>query len=388
MKKTSAYFDYAATTPLDPQVYQAMKPYFREIFSNANSVHLFGQQALLAIDQAREQCANFLGCKPQEIIFTSGATESNNLAILGLIKAGEHVITSSIEHLSVLEPCRHLENQGVEVTYVPVDKEGIIEIAALEKAIKPNTRLISVMYANNEIGTIQPIAEIGQIIASLNQERQKNNQALIYFHTDAVQAAAYCNMKVKELGVDLLAISGHKIYGPKGVGLLYKKTNVSISPIQFGGGQEFGLRPGTYNTAAIVGLGQAVRILNNQKDRTKNNKKITAFQDKIIREIKKNIPGSQINGDLQKRIPGNIHVSFNNIDNQNLLILLDQEGIVLSAGAACSAGAAKPSHVLKAIKLSDELASGSIRLTFGRFTTQKEINLLLEKLPKVIKQIG
>ena len=350
MANPGAYFDYAASTPLDPAVLEAMEPYQTQRFGNPHSVHRPGRLALAGIDQARAQAADFFGCQPSAVAFTSGATEANNLAILGLVRAGDHVITSTIEHPSVLEPCRHLERQGVAVSYLPVGSEGIVEVADVEAAIQENTRLISLMYVNNEIGTIQPIAAVGTLVAAINKKRRKRNQPVVYLHTDAVQAAAYCPMKVTALGVDLLSLSAHKIYGPKGAGLLYRRDMVMLEPRQFGGGQEFGLRPGTPDVAAIVGFGRAIELLT-ASTATAATRRIADLQRQMITGLKKNFKAFSINGDLKKRIPGNVHVSFPGIDGPSLLMVLDEMGVAVSVGAACSAGSLSPSHVTRALGL-------------------------------------
>ncbi|MFA6410949.1 MAG: cysteine desulfurase family protein [Candidatus Buchananbacteria bacterium] len=378
MKKV--YFDHSATTPVDQQVLEKVVPYFSEIFGNASSIHGFGQQAIAAVDDAREIIADFFGCKTKEVIFTSGASESDNLVILGLPKPGDHIITSKIEHPAILEPCREMEKRGVEVTYLAVNKQGLIEIESVKKVIKENTKLISIMYVNNEIGTIQPIAEIGQLVKELNQTRKEK----IYFHTDAVQATNYCEMNVDKLGVDLISISGHKIYGPKGIGALYKRLGTPLLPIQFGGHQESGVRPGTLNVPGIVGLGWAVKLVT--LDQKKNNE-IKKLRDYLIQGVLKNIKQSWVNGDLAKRVPSNAHFSFKGIEGESLLLLLDQEGIAVSTGSACSSGSLEPSHVLLALGLDPLSAHGSLRVTLGKFNTKPEVDYFLEKLPPIVEKL-
>jgi len=380
MKKPKAYFDHSATTPLDPEVFKEMKPYFYETFGNASSIHAFGQEAMAAVDESREIVADFLGSKTNEIFFTSGATESDNLVILGLAKAGEHIITSKIEHPAILEPCREMEKRDIEVTYIDVSSKGLVSVEEIKKAIKENTRLVSIMYVNNEIGTIQPIAEIGELIKELNKSRKNK----IYFHTDAVQAANYCKMKVDELGVDLLSLSGHKIYGPKGIGVLYKRAGVPLNPIQFGGHQEKGLRPGTLNVPGIVGLGKAIELILKEED---SNQKIKKLRDKLVSEILKIIPNSQVNGDLKKRVPGNAHFSFYGVEGESLLLLLDQEGIAVSTGSACSSGSLEPSHVLMSLGMEPLLAHGSLRVTLGKFNTEADIDYLIKALPGIVASL-
>lgn len=374
------YLDYAATTPVDPKVFKAMWPYFKKDFGNPSSVHGFGQRALSAIDEARQKLAGFLGCANNEIVFTGSATEANNLAIQGILKKNKksHIITSQIEHDAVLETCRSLEKQGVEVTYLPVGKDGLISVLALEKAIKPNTILVSIMYANNEIGTVQPIAEIGKIL--------KAQEHKIYFHTDAVQAANYLDCGVEKLGVDLLTLSGHKIYGPKGVGALYIKKGTPIEPLIYGGGQEQGFRSGTENVAAIAGFGQAIEEIQNPRSKIQSIK-IRQMRDKLIKSILKIIPGSELNGSQISRLPNNVNISFKGVEGEAIVISLDQKGIAVSTGSACSARSLEPSHVLLALGLSHEEAHGSLRITMGRFTTQAEIDRFLKALPPIVERL-
>ncbi|RLC35191.1 MAG: cysteine desulfurase NifS [Candidatus Nealsonbacteria bacterium] len=376
------YLDYAATTPVDPNVLKAMSPYFKKDFGNPSSIHGFGQKALGAVDEAREKLANFLGCDATEIVFTGSATEANNLAIFGLVGKGDHIITSQIEHHAVLEPCQILEKRGVEVTYLPVTKEGLVDPDQVKKAIRPNTVLVSIMYANNEIGTVQPVAEIGQFLKS----KAQNPKPKIYFHTDAVQAVNYLDCNVKNLGVDLLTISSHKIYGPKGVGSLFVRKGVPLKPIIYGGGHERGLRSGTENVAGVVGLGQAVEEIQNPKLKIQNIR-IRQLRDKIIKRITKIIPDSRLNGSPKLRLPNNINISFKGVEGEALVIALDQKGIAVSTGSACSSKSLKPSHVLLALGLSQEQAHGSLRISLGKFTTEKEIEKFLKVLPSVVKRL-
>ncbi len=387
MSKKIIYFDHSATTPVEPAVREAMQPYFSEIFGNASSIHFFGQQAVGAVDEAREKVADFLGCKTNEIIFTSGATESDNIVILGLAKAGEHIITSKIEHPAVLEPAKEMARRGVEVTYLDVEKNGIVSVEKIKEAIKNNTRLISIMYVNNEIGTIQPIAEIGDALKAINQERKENKLPQIFFHTDAVQAANYCDLNVDKLNVDLVSLSGHKIYGPKGIGVLYRRTGVPIKPISFGGHHEYGIRPGTLNVPGIVGFGKAIELLSDKRKTGETNAKIKELRDSLIAGVQKSIPNVKINGDLDKRVAGNAHFSFYGVEGESMLLLLDQEGIAVSTGSACSSGSLEPSHVLMALDMDPILAHGSLRITFGKFNTEKEVDYLLEKLPPIIAKL-
>lgn len=381
------YLDYAATTPLDKKVFKAMLPFLRTEFGNPSSIHSFGQKAKKAIDEAREKVAKFLNCSPSEIVFTSSGTEADNLAIFGVIRALQrkglsklHIITSQIEYHGVLEPCHQLEKEGVKVTYLPVNREGIVNLEDFKKALRKNTVLVSIMYANNEIGTIQPIPEIAKIIRNF---RNSKSQFPI-FHTDAVQAVNYLDCDVKKLGVDLLTLSAHKIYGPKGVGALYIKKGIEIEPQIFGGGHEGGLRSGTVNVAGIVGFGKAIEEIRNSKSEIRRIKKL---RDKLIDGILKNIPGVRLNGSRERRLPDNVNISVSGVEGESMVIALDQKGIAVSTGAACSSRSPKPSHVLLALGLSPQQAHGSLRLTLGRDTTEKDIEKVLEVLPKIVKRL-
>jgi cysteine desulfurase len=380
MKKV--YLDYAATTPLDPEIKKAMLPYMDKEFGNASSLHSFGRMAKEAIEKARQQVSVFLNCRPVEIIFCGSATEADNLAILGAVRMacrsglGPHIITTAIEHPAVLEPFGQLEKEGVEVSYLSVGPEGVVQVGDIEKAIKPNTILVSVMYANNEIGTIQPIAEIGILLKKQSQK--------IIFHTDAVQAANYLDCDVQKLGVDLLTLSGHKIYGPKGAGVLFIKKGIAIEPMMYGGHQENGYRSGTENVAGIVGLGEAV----GQIQRTKNEtQKIKGLRDELINNILQNISKTSLNGSREQRLPNNANISFAGAEGESILMALDQEGIAVSTGSACASGSLEPSHVLMALGLSHEKAHGSVRFTLGQYTTEQEITYVLKILPKVIERL-
>lgn len=382
-KKEKIYLDYAATTPLDEKVLKAMLAYLKENFGNPSSPHSFGQKAKIAVEEARKKVADFLNCLPGEVYFTSGATEANNLAILGASRAAQkkglkpHIITSKIEHHSVLEPCRQAEKQGVEITYLPVDKEGLVRVADVEKAIKKNTILVSIGYANNEIGAIQPIGQIGHLIG------QKMSYPL--FHVDAVQAVNYLSCDVKKLGVDLLTLSGHKIYGPKGVGALYTKQGAPIEPLIYGGGQETGMRSGTENVAAIVGLGTAVVGVRLQQTKSGRVKKL---RNKLIDGILERIPGSRLNGPRKNRLPNNVNVFLPGKEGEALVLALDQEGIAVSTGSACATKSLKPSHVLLALGLSKKEALSSLRISLGKYTTEEEINKTLKALTKIFRQVN
>ena len=397
------YLDNAATTPVDKQVFEVMQPYFSDIFGNASSLHSYGQESAKAVAESRDKIAIFLNCSAEEIIFTSGATEADNLAIMGLVPwtSKIHIITSTIEHPAVLEVCRHLEKTNhAEVSYIKPDSDGIIKVEDVKKAIKDNTRLVSIMYANNEIGTIQPIQEIGQMIKEVNAERQRSarnashseaggdpsSQApqddigkKIFFHTDAVQAVNYCEMDVDKLGVDLVSISGHKIYGPKGIGALYVSKGTPLKPILFGGHHEHGLRPGTINTPLIVGLGKAIELI-----KTRDNKKIQELRDYLEQKIQEKIPHVKLNGDLNLRTPNNLNISFSGVEGEALLLDLDMNGIAISTGSACSSSSLDPSHVLMAIGLSHEDSHGSLRLSLGKDNTQQEMDIVVEKLSAAV----
>lgn len=384
------YFDYGATAPVDPAVFEAMKPYFCDKFGNASSLHQFGQDAQLGVVLAREQVANFLGCQQSEVLFNSGATEGNNSVIksFGLDKklaakiGGQpHIIISAIEHECVLEAVKYLAKEGfIEATYLPVNREGMIEMADLEKAIKINTVLISVMYANNEIGTVQPIAQIGELLKKINAQRENK----IYFHTDAVQAINYLPCNVNQLGVDYLALSAHKFYGPKGVGALYVRAGAPFNKFFHGGEQEFKKRAGTHNTPGIVGLGKAIELVGQKQ---KDNERIQALRDKLIDGVLKNIKGSALNGSREQRLANNANFRFAGAEGEAILIALDLEGIAVSTGSACASKSLEPSHVLLALGLAPLEAHSAIRFSIGRFTTENEIDQALKILPGIIERL-
>lgn len=376
------YLDYAATTPCDPKVLRAMLPYFKKDFGNPSSIHQTGQKAAMAVDEARKDVADFLGCSLPEVVFTGSATEANNLAIFGTVKASKagrpHIITTRIEHHAVLEPFEALEKQGAEVTYLPVDGDGLVRLSDIKKALKKQTVLVSIMYANNEIGTVQPIAEISRLIKKTNPQT--------VFHTDAVQAVNFLECDVKKLGVDLLTMSGHKIYGPKGVGALFVRKGVDIVPLIYGGGHEAGFRSGTENVAGIVGLAAALKEVQDPKIKI-HNIKIKQLRDKAIKTILKSIGGTRLNGSKDHRLPNNINISFAGTEGEALVISLDQKGIAVSTGSACSSKILEPSHVLKGLGLSDEEAHSSLRISLGRLTTQKEIEKLCRVLPPIVQRL-
>jgi len=373
------YLDYAATTPCDPEVLKAMEPYFFKEFGNASSLHAFGQEAKKAIEDSRQILASFIGAKPDEIVFTSGGTESNNFAIEGVAfaseKKGNHIITTGIEHHAITEPCKFLEKKGFNVTYVGVDKYGIVSVESIKKAITDKTILVSVMHANNEIGTIQPIAEIGKIA------KEKG----IYFHTDAVQTIGHIPVNVNDLNVDLLSLSAHKFYGPKGVGALYIRKGTRIETFLHGGDQEKGRRASTHNTPGIVGLGKAIELC-----RDKMNEE-AIFQmnlrDKLIKALPEKISEVCLNGHPTQRLPNNVNFSIRYIEGESILLNLDMVGIAASTGSACTSSSLEPSHVLLAIGLSHEIAHGSLRVTLGRWTKEDDINYLLGCLPKIVEKL-
>lgn len=381
--------DYAASTPVDKKVLNEMMPYFSEKFGNPSSIHQIGQEAMEAIDNARAQIADFLHCSANEVIFTSGATESNNLTIKGILKATQiespHIITSAIEHHCVLNSCQTAQKDKItDVSFVKVDKEGVIDPENIKNAIRENTVLVSVMYGNNEVGTIQPITEIGKMIKEINKERENNKLSKIYFHTDAVQAINYLDCNVELLGVDLLSLSGHKIHGPKGIGVLYVKRRTKIRSTQQGGEQEYNLRAGTHNVPGIVGIGKAISLISENKEKINEIKKL---RDHMINEILKNIPDSRLNGSKEFRLPHNINFSFKGVEGESLLMMLDQEGIAVSTGSACSSASLAPSHVLSAMGIPPEIAHASIRFTLGRDTMKKDIDYTLKVLTEKVRRL-
>jgi len=374
------YFDYASTTPVDPGVIQAMEPYFYDKFGNVSSSHAFGQEANKALEESREILAKFIGAKSEEVIFTSGATEANNHTIIGIARSlkskGNHIIVSSIEHPSVLAPVEYLvKEEGFQVTYIGVNEYGRVDPQTIKEAITGQTILISVMYASNEIGTIQPVAEIGKIA-------KQNN---IYFHVDAVQAIGHIPVNVDEIGADLLSLSAHKFYGPKGIGALYIRKGVDITSLLVGGDQERGRRASTQNVAGAVGLSRAIEIC---RDNMEEEMCVQSqWRDKLFEEIPKRIEGVVINGHRIQRLPNNAHFSFEKIQGEALLMSLDMDGFAASMGSACHSGAMEPSHVLRAIGLSDELAFGALRITIGRWTAEQQIDALLNKLTEIVSRL-
>ncbi|MBI2638585.1 cysteine desulfurase [Candidatus Peregrinibacteria bacterium] len=385
------YFDHAATTPLDPRVFEAMKPYFTQWYGNPSSIYRFAQKARQAIDDARERTAKILECVPREVIFTSCGTESNNFFILGAAAAykkfGKHIITTKIEHDSVLKPLEHLESQGFEVTYLDVGKNGIVDAEDVQKALRPDTIFVTIMYANNEIGTIQPIQEISRVIEYYSKTHPQpsilNPSPL--FHTDACQAAPYLDISVKNLGVDAMTLNGGKIYGPKGVGALFIREGVELTPLLFGGGQEYRKRSGTENVPAIVGFAKALSLV--QSDRKIETKRLLKLRDKLINGILKKIPESRLNGDSKNRLPNNINVSFRGLEGEAILLRLDMLNIAASSGSACTSGYLEPSHVIRAINSNSEWTHSSTRFSLGHGNTEEEVDFVLKHLPKIIQEL-
>ncbi|MBI5369885.1 aminotransferase class V-fold PLP-dependent enzyme [Candidatus Uhrbacteria bacterium] len=383
----SVYLDHAATTPLDPRVLEVMLPYLKDRFGNPSSFHTLGKQAKDAIDEARSSIAEILGARPDELLFTSSGTESDNLAVLGYARAnqktGKHLITSLIEHHAVLEAVMHLEKkEGFQVTYLSPDKEGLITPEQVARALREDTILVSIMAANNEIGTIQPISEIGNVIQKFRQEK---GRAWPVFHTDACQATGFFPLNVEKLHVDLLTINGSKMYGPKGVGVLYVKRGIKLQPLLFGGPQERGLRPGTEHVAGIVGMARAFELV--QGDLQHESERLIPLRDELIEGIIKTIPKVRLNGHRTKRLPNNVNISFMDIEGEALLLYLDAAGIFSSTGSACTSASLDPSHVILALGMPYEVAHGSLRFTLGHATTKEDIAYVLETLPPLVAKL-
>ncbi len=392
MERKRIYFDHAAATPLDSRVKSAMMPYLCKAYGNPSALYASGREAKRAVERAREKVAEILKASSDEIFFTGSGTESIAMALFGVMRKNAihrgasrkqgHFITSAIEHHAVLGNAGKLESEGFEVTSVKPDDGGIINPRNIEKAIKPETILVSVMYANNEIGTIQPISEIAEILRAY---RKKNNQRLPFFHTDACQAAAYLPLGVRTLGVDCMTINGSKIYGPKGTGILYKKRGVSLEPLWEGGGQEMGMRSGTENTAGIVGIAEALELV--QKRRAKECRRLAILRDYFIRELFRRVPKIVLNGHAQQRLPNNANISFLDIEGEAALLHLDRMGIEAATGSACDSSTLEPSHVILALGRPYEFAHASIRFTFGKDTTRKKIDYALTILPGVVQKL-
>jgi cysteine desulfurase len=370
------YLDNNATTPVLPEVFEAMRPFFGERFGNASSIHHHGQEARAAVEDARESVADLLGCSAAEIVFTSGGTESDNLAIAGWVAAGDHVVTSSIEHHAVLHACKHLEKIGCEVTILPVDGRGLIDPSDVRRALRPKTKLISVMMANNETGLLQPVEEVGEIASEAN----------ILFHTDAVQAATKVPISVRQIGCDALSISGHKIHAPQGVGALYVKKGTRIQPLFHGGRHERSRRAGTENVPGIVGLGKAAEIAKQGLDRD-DAQKMAAMRDRLEQGILAHVEEAGVNGAGSTRVPNTTNIHFDHIEGESLVIALDLKGLAVSTGAACSSGAIEPSHVLIAMGLRPDQARASIRFSLGKQTTEADIDFALELVPETVARL-
>lgn len=373
------YFDNAATTKLDDEVLKEMMPYLTNMYGNASAIYELGRESRKAVEDAREKVAKALNCEVGEVYFTSCGSESDNTAIKGIARAnkekGNHIITSKIEHPAVIETCEQLKKEGFEITYIGVDEKGIVDLEELKIAIKPTTILISIMFANNEIGTIQPINKIGKIAKEHG----------IIFHTDAVQAVGNVRIDVKDMNIDSLSLSGHKFYGPKGVGVLYVKKGIEFQNFINGGHQERNKRAGTENVAGIVGLGKAIELAYQNLD--EHNKKITELRDYFINQITTKILNVKINGDMANRLPGNANISFEGVDAEGLLLNLDLKTICASSGSACSAGSLEPSRVLLAIGLEKEIAKSSLRVTIGKYNTKEEVDYLIENLEEIVARL-
>jgi cysteine desulfurase len=370
------YLDNNATTPVLPEVLEAMRPYYGERFGNASSIHHHGQETRAAVERARESVAGLLGCRPAEVVFTSGGTEGDNLAIFGLARPGDHVITSTIEHHAVLNSCKHLQERGIEVTYVPVDGRCLVNPDDVRRALRTNTKLVTVMMANNETGVVQPIEEIGKICA----------EADVYFHTDAVQAASKIPIRVKEIGCDLLSISGHKMHAPQGVGALYVCKGTVLEPLFFGGSHERSRRAGTENVPGIVGLGKAadlaMKAFENGEDRA-----IAALRDRLENAILEQVESAGVNGAGTPRVPNTTNIYFDYIEGEALVITLDLKGLSVSTGAACSSGAIEPSHVLTAMGLRPDRARASLRFSLGKQTTTGDVDLAIQLVPASVERL-
>jgi len=373
------YLDYAATTPTHPEVVEAMLPYFSDAFGNPSSIHSFGQEAKAVMEEARDKIAALIGARSEEIVFTSGGTEADNFAVKGIAWAnegkGNHIITTAIEHHAVVESCKFLERRGFEITYLPLDSYGVVNPEDVKKTITDKTILISVIHASNEVGTIEPVAEIGEIA------RERG----VSFHTDAVQTVGHIPVNVDELGVDLLAMSAHKLYGPKGVGALYIRKGTKIIPFMHGGEQERRRRASTENVPGIVALGKAAEMA--QREMDEEGKRLITLRDKLITGLCQRIDHIRLNGHPSQRLPNNVHVSIEFVEGESMLLNLDLEGIAASTGSACSSGSLEPSHVLLAMGLSHELAHGSLRFTLGRDSTEEDIERVVEVLPQIVAKL-
>jgi cysteine desulfurase len=370
------YFDNNATTPVLPEVFEAMRPYFGERFGNASSIHHHGQETRAAVERARESVAELLGCRASEIVFTSGGTEADNLALFGLARPSDHVITSTIEHHAVMNACKQLESQGCEVTWVPVDGRGLVDPADVQRALRPNTRLISIMTANNETGVLQPVEEIGKIAA----------EADVYFHTDAVQAAGKVPLDVQRIGCDLLSISGHKMHAPQGVGALYVRKGTMLQPMLYGGRHERSRRAGTENVPGIIALGKAAELARAALERG-GLAAMAGWRDRIEQTVLSAVEATGVNGQDAPRVPNTTNIYFDYIEGEALIIALDLKGLAVSTGAACSSGAIEPSHVLTAMGLPPERARASIRFSLGKQNTAEEVDFALGLIPETVARL-
>lgn len=372
------YMDHSATTPVAAEVLEAMLPYFSDKFGNASSLHGFGREAREALEESRQKVARLLNADPEEIVFTSGGTESDNLALQGIARmnrnSGRHIITSQIEHPAILETCRSLEQEGFFVTYLPVNREGLVELSELERAIRPDTILISIMHANNEVGTIQPIEEVGSLAA----ERD------IYLHTDAVQTVGKIPVDVQAMGADLLSLSAHKLYGPKGVGALYMRRGTKIQSLATGGGHERGLRSGTENVAGIVGLARAADLA--REEMAAEGQRLSRLRDRLAGLVLGRVKEAWVNGSMEKRLPGSLNFGFSYVEGESLLLYLDSKGVAVSTGSACSSHKLEPSHVLLALGLRPEQCHGSLRITMGRSNSQEDVDYVADCIAEAVER--
>ncbi len=380
------YLDHAAATPLHPDVKKAMQPFFHDRYANPSALHTPGQQARVAIETARHDVAQCLNARSKEIIFTGSGTESNNLALFGVVGASTivrpHIIISSVEHSSVLQPARELQRRGVSVTIVPVDQEGFVDVAAIKKAITKRTVLVSIIYANNEIGTIQPIRDIAKVI---RDARSRLGSVYPYFHVDACQASAYCDMDTQKLHVDCMTLNASKVYGPKGIGVLYVRTGTAIQPLMWGGDQEMGIRPGTENVAGIVGMATALQL--SVKRAKKEAPRLEKLSTMLIAGIRKRVSSAFVNGSMVNRLPNNVHVSFPGYDGEAIVLYLNSRGIAAATGAACTAQVGKESHVLKACGFDRERVKGGVRFSLGLDTTAQNIRTVIQEIPSILSKL-
>lgn len=402
MIKKRIYFDNSATTQVAPEVCRVMQPYLGEKFGNPSSIHSFGLETHRAIEDSRQKLADYFGCKPTEIIFTGSATEANNFALKGILESFHrctvcgvdclekgkipHLITSKIEHHAILDTAKHLEKMGYEVTFLPVDENGCVSVVDLEKAIKETTTLVSIMYVNNEVGTIEPIDEIGQMLKRVNEKRQKAGLRRIFFHSDAVQAIQYLDCRVDELGVDLLSLSAHKFYGPKGIGALHIRKGTPIVRQIDGGRQEYHLRAGTENVAGIVGMGCALAQVKSSKFKVQSDK-IRKLRDRLIERVLENVSRSSLTGHPEKRVPHIASFIIEGAEGESILLALDQNGVAASSGSACTSGVLEPSHVLTAMGIPPERSHGSLRFSLGKDNTEEEVDYVIKVLPGIVEKL-